>query len=81
MQDPDGYNLYRALLIHEYVHVLDYRAQGVGYLGSYASGMATAGRSGQGVGSAANPLEARNHQVETIYEANPWLPPPWDFPR
>ena len=63
----------RALLAHEYTHVLQYRALGVGFLGKY--------RAGGGADYQNNPLEVQGIHIEGIYASsyNDWLPPPWDF--
>lgn len=81
LRDPASFNEFKSLLVHEYVHVLDDRAQGAGYLPDYVGAAAGAVQAGQQPGSPANALEAPQYQIQGIYRANPWLPAPWAFPR
>jgi hypothetical protein len=61
------------LLIHEYVHVLQYRQEGIAYGFSYAR---------QGFYDwAHNAYEKQAVLVEGLYRANPWLPPLWEMAR
>ena len=61
----------RPLLIHEYVHVLQYRLKGIGYAPSYAW---------QGLYNwARNAYEVQAVRVEGLYKVDPWLPPPWEI--
>lgn len=81
LQDPQGFAGFRALLVHEYVHILDYRAQGASYIPDYVLAGRDSLRSGDAFGGRNNVLEARQYAIEEIYRANPWLPGPWEFPR
>jgi len=70
----------RALIAHEYTHVLQYRALGFTFVPDYVWSGIGAVKSGRGFGSSANAFEMPAYEIQHIYEANPWLPAPWDFP-
>lgn len=73
---------YRALIIHEYVHVLQYRKLGASFLPSYFSaGVNTAVTTKhlQSFGNNRNPFESPAYRVEELYTAHPRLPAPWVF--
>lgn len=61
----------RPLLLHEYVHVLQYRQYGIRYPWRYLRG---------GLYNwATNPFEVQAVQVEQYYIRYPWLPPLWEM--
>ena len=64
----------RALMAHEYTHVLQYRALGASYLDAYR-------REGGFYNWQGNTLEIPAVHIQDIYSNpnNAWLPPPWDF--
>jgi len=65
--------LTKSLLVHEYVHALQYRAHGWRFMPEYMKeGVANWG---------ANRYEQQAIRVQNVYVANPNLPPPWVFPR
>ncbi len=60
-----------ALLLHEYVHVLQYRCAGLTYIPNYAR---------QGLYNwSHNAFEKQAVLVEGLYRAHPWLPPLWEI--
>jgi RHS repeat-associated protein len=73
---------YRALIAHEYTHVLQYRLLVAGFFGEYvASGMAGAilSRNVGNFGSAVNVLERPAYAVQDVYTHDPDLALPWEF--
>jgi len=73
---------YRALIIHEYVNVLQFRRLKAGFLPDYiisgADNVVTSGNA-RSFGNAANPLEAPAYAVQAIYSFDPGLAAPWEF--
>lgn len=70
----------KALIAHEYTHVLQYRAEGISYLPDYNSAAGAAAGAGHDRGSPFNSYELPAYTIQYIYEQNPWLPGPWSFP-
>lgn len=62
----------QAVRAHEYIHVLQYRKYGIGYKAEYE-------RAGGYYNWQNNSLEVSAVEVERLYEANPWLPRPWEL--
>ena len=61
----------RALLMHEYTHVLQYRFKGISYIPNYLKG---------GVYNwDSNPYEQQGVEVQQMYDWNAWLPPIWEI--
>ncbi len=61
----------RPLLLHDYVHVLQYRLKGALYAPSYL-------RHGL-YNWADNPYEVQAVKVQGMYQASPWPPPVWEL--
>ena len=61
----------RALLMHEYSHVLQYRFRGIGYVPNYLKGGLYNWET--------NPSEMQAVEVQQIYDWNAWLPPIWEI--
>lgn len=62
----------RALLMHEYTHVLQYRFKGIGYVPSYL-------KVGGVYNWDNNPYEQQGVDVQRIYDREPWMPPIWEI--
>lgn len=73
---------YRALIIHEYVHVLQYRRLKAAFLPhdiALGVGDVILRRDPASFGNRQYPLEAPADSVQRTYEKGPNLAPPWNF--
>ncbi len=78
--DPSHTDQMRALLDHEYVHVLQVRRDGALFLARYLWASYRARRRGAHH-YWGNPYEVQAYAVERHLMANPWLPDVWDLPH
>ncbi len=84
VKPAENFDKMRATVIHEYVHVLQWRKYGVHFVHNYyvpphlRQGAPQPIKDWLGLGAV--DLEQQARRIQRIYEDNPWLPAPWRFP-
>ena len=84
VKPAENFDKMRATVIHEYVHVLQWRKYGVNFVHNYyvrphlRQGATQPIKDWLGLGAV--DLEQQARRIQRIYEDNPWLPAPWRFP-
>ena len=84
VKPDENFDVVRARVIHEYVHVLQWRKYGVNFVHNYyvpphlRQGAPQPLKDWLGLGAV--DLEQQAQRIQRIYRQNPWLPAPWLFP-